>query len=41
MAKTLKGLVKATVAPYKYPRAVEFRKALPRTEKVQRFRLRR
>jgi 2-aminobenzoate-CoA ligase len=30
------------VAPYKYPRAVEFRDALPRTEtgKLQRFRLR-
>jgi 2-aminobenzoate-CoA ligase len=34
--------VKAAVAPYKYPRAVEFRDALPRTEtgKLQRFRLR-
>ena len=38
----LQEFVKATVAPYKYPRAVEFREALPRTEtgKLQRFRLR-
>ena len=42
MAKTLQEFVKQTVAPYKYPRAVEFRAALPRTEtgKLQRFRLR-
>ena len=42
MAKTLQDFVKQTVAPYKYPRAVEFRAALPRTEtgKLQRFRLR-
>ena len=42
MAKALQDFVKATVAPYKYPRAVEFRDALPRTEtgKLQRFRLR-
>jgi 2-aminobenzoate-CoA ligase len=34
--------VKAAVAPYKYPRAIEFRTSLPRTEtgKLQRFRLR-
>jgi 2-aminobenzoate-CoA ligase len=34
--------VKSTIAPYKYPRAVEFRTALPRTEtgKLQRYRLR-
>jgi 2-aminobenzoate-CoA ligase len=34
--------VKAQIAPYKYPRAVEFVDALPRTEtgKVQRFKLR-
>ena len=40
--KALQEFVKATVAPYKYPRAVEFRDALPRTEtgKLQRFRLR-
>ena len=42
MVKRLQDFVKATVAPYKYPRAVEFREALPRTEtgKLQRFRLR-
>ncbi len=42
MVKMLQDFVKATVAPYKYPRAVEFREALPRTEtgKLQRFRLR-
>jgi 2-aminobenzoate-CoA ligase len=34
--------VKRTIAPYKYPRRVEFRDTLPRTEtgKLQRFRLR-
>jgi 2-aminobenzoate-CoA ligase len=34
--------VKGEIAPYKYPRAVEFVDALPRTEtgKVQRFKLR-
>jgi 2-aminobenzoate-CoA ligase len=42
MAKTLQDFVKQTIAPYKYPRAVEFRDALPRTEtgKLQRFKLR-
>jgi len=42
MVKALQEFVKATVAPYKYPRAVEFRDSLPRTEtgKLQRFRLR-
>jgi 2-aminobenzoate-CoA ligase len=42
MVKTLQDFVKQTVAPYKYPRAVEFRATLPRTEtgKLQRFRLR-
>ena len=42
MARTLQDFVKQTVAPYKYPRAVEFRAALPRTEtgKLQRFKLR-
>ena len=42
MVKALQDFVKAAVAPYKYPRAVEFREALPRTEtgKLQRFRLR-
>jgi 2-aminobenzoate-CoA ligase len=42
MARTLQDFVKQTIAPYKYPRAVEFRSSLPRTEtgKLQRFRLR-
>ena len=37
------GHVKATVAPYKYPRAIEYVASLPRTEtgKLQRFELRR
>jgi 2-aminobenzoate-CoA ligase len=42
MCRTLQDHVKAGIAPYKYPRAIEFRDALPRTEtgKLQRFRLR-
>ncbi len=38
----LQTFVKATVAPYKYPRQIEFVSVLPRTEtgKLQRFRLR-
>jgi len=42
MASELQRFVKDTIAPYKYPRAIEFRDALPRTEtgKLQRFRLR-
>jgi 2-aminobenzoate-CoA ligase len=42
MARTLQDFVKESIAPYKYPRAVEFLSALPRTEtgKLQRFRLR-
>ena len=38
----LQAFVKASIAPYKYPRAVEFVQALPRTEtgKLQRFKLR-
>jgi len=42
MARGLQEFVKQSIAPYKYPRAVEFRDALPRTEtgKLQRFRLR-
>jgi 2-aminobenzoate-CoA ligase len=41
-AKTLQDFVKAEIAPYKYPRIIEFTDALPRTEtgKLQRFRLR-
>ena len=42
LVKELQDFVKRTVAPYKYPRAIEFRSALPRTEtgKLHRFRLR-
>ncbi len=42
MVKLLQEHVKATIAPYKYPRAIEFVDALPRTEtgKLQRFKLR-
>ncbi|MBT4043243.1 MAG: AMP-binding protein [Rhodospirillaceae bacterium] len=42
LVKTLQDHVKATIAPYKYPRAMEFIDALPRTAtgKVQRFALR-
>jgi 2-aminobenzoate-CoA ligase len=42
LVKELQDFVKQTIAPYKYPRAVEFRAQLPRTEtgKLQRFRLR-
>jgi 2-aminobenzoate-CoA ligase len=41
MAKALQDFVKQTIAPFKYPREVEFRASLPRTEtgKLQRFRL--
>lgn len=40
--KTLQDHVKATIAPYKYPRRIKFIKTLPKTQtgKVQRFRLR-
>jgi 2-aminobenzoate-CoA ligase len=42
LSKELQEFVKQRIAAYKYPRAVEFLDALPRTEtgKVQRFRLR-
>ena len=42
MVKALQDHVKATIAPYKYPRQVQFLAALPRTEtgKLQRFKLR-
>ena len=41
--KVLQDYVKATIAPYKYPRAIEYVSALPRTQtgKLQRFELRR
>ena len=42
LVKALQDFVKAEIAPYKYPRAIEFVAALPRTEtgKLQRFALR-
>jgi len=41
-AKRLQDHVKATIAPFKYPRSVKFVEALPKTQtgKIQRFRLR-
>jgi 2-aminobenzoate-CoA ligase len=41
-ARELQDLVKNSIAPYKYPRSVEFVQTLPRTNtgKLQRFRLR-
>jgi 2-aminobenzoate-CoA ligase len=43
MIKTLQEHVRATIAPYKYPRAIQFVEALPKTQtgKLQRFELRR
>ncbi|MBG6177383.1 2-aminobenzoate-CoA ligase [Labrenzia sp. EL_208] len=40
--KSLQDHVKATIAPYKYPRSIVFSDVLPKTEtgKIQRFRLR-
>lgn len=42
MRAALQAYVKREIAPYKYPRRIEFVAALPRTEtgKLQRFRLR-
>ena len=42
LVKELQEFVKAQIAPYKYPRAIEFVAVLPRTEtgKLQRYRLR-
>jgi 2-aminobenzoate-CoA ligase len=42
LVKELQDFVKGEIAPYKYPRAIEFLDALPRTQtgKLQRFRLR-
>jgi 2-aminobenzoate-CoA ligase len=42
LVEALQAFVKQEIAPYKYPRAIEFVDALPRTEtgKLQRFRLR-
>ncbi len=41
MTQALQDFVKKTIAPYKYPRRIEYRSSLPRTEtgKLQRFRL--
>jgi 2-aminobenzoate-CoA ligase len=43
LTKVLQDHVKAEIAPYKYPRAIAFVDALPRTQtgKLQRFALRR
>jgi 2-aminobenzoate-CoA ligase len=43
LTRALQDHVKATIAPYKYPRAIEYVATLPRTEtgKLQRFALRR
>jgi 2-aminobenzoate-CoA ligase len=42
LAKALQDHVKSSIAPYKYPREIDFVASLPRTEtgKLQRFRLR-
>jgi len=42
MARTLQDHVKQALAPYKYPRWIEFREELPKTAtgKIQRFKLR-
>jgi 2-aminobenzoate-CoA ligase len=42
MTAALQEFVKQTIAPYKYPRAIEYLPALPRSEvgKLQRYRLR-
>ncbi len=42
MTLTLQAHVKATIAPYKYPRAIHYVDSLPKTEtgKIQRFQLR-
>ena len=42
MTRALQDHVKASIAPYKYPRSIEYVEALPRTEtgKLQRFSLR-
>ncbi len=42
LVRVLQNHVKATIAPYKYPRAIRFVEALPKTAtgKIQRFALR-
>jgi 2-aminobenzoate-CoA ligase len=41
MKQELQSFVKASIAPYKYPRLIEFMEALPRTPtgKIQRYKL--
>jgi len=43
MTRSLQDYVKAAIAPYKYPRAIDYVSALPKTQtgKLQRFELRR
>jgi 2-aminobenzoate-CoA ligase len=42
LVKELQDFVKERIAPYKYPRSIEFAESLPRTAtgKLQRYRLR-
>ena len=42
LSEELKAHVKATIAPYQYPRWIEFLAALPKTAtgKIQRYKLR-
>jgi acyl-coenzyme A synthetase/AMP-(fatty) acid ligase len=42
LAQALQAHVKATIAPYQYPRWIEFRDSLPKTAtgKIQRYKLR-
>ena len=42
LVKQLQDFVKKSIAPYKYPRVLEFVDSLPKTEtgKIQRFKLR-
>ena len=42
LVKELQDFVKNSIAPYKYPRVLEFVDSLPKTEtgKIQRFKLR-
>ena len=42
MVRALQDFVKANIAPYKYPRKIEFVSILPRTDtgKLQRIKLR-
>jgi acyl-coenzyme A synthetase/AMP-(fatty) acid ligase len=42
LAAELQSFVKSDIAPYKYPRQIEFVSSLPKTQtgKVQRYRLR-